>query len=384
MEAALAQLPVDWEYFLEHHWQQKPLFIPAALPEWSQPGFGAPVDADTLAGLALEADIESRLVERDGDRWRLLHGPFTAQDFDRATPWTLLVQAVDHYLPEVAALKTLFAALPTWRMDDVMVSYASDGGSVGPHYDNYDVFLLQGEGHRRWQLGQHCGPENALIDHEALRILAHFESAQEFLLGPGDMLYVPPGVAHWGVAQGECTTFSIGFRAPGMADLLSRRIDAQLEVCPPDLLYTDRGSSVATRAGEIRPEDIARVSDQVAAQISAFSGSSWFGELVTEPRYDVEFSDSDIADAREHLRRGADMVSIPPAGRVAWQILSSGQVCVFANGHSRAFEHTVLTTLETLCSGNVSTAPPVQADIADHECAELLEWLLECGCLDVD
>jgi 50S ribosomal protein L16 3-hydroxylase len=207
----------DREIFLARHWQRKPLLIRAALDN-----FSPPLDRHELAGLALEEGVESRIIEHRDGLWQLHHGPFSEQDFQRDFPWTLLVQAVDHHIPEVSALRRLVDFLPQWRMDDVMASYAVDGGSVGPHYDNYDVFLLQGEGERLWKLGQFCDAASTLLPHDELRILDTFECEQEYLLGPGDMLYVPPGIAHWGIAQGECTTFSIGFRAPRINDMVSR------------------------------------------------------------------------------------------------------------------------------------------------------------------
>ena len=219
------------------------------------PGFTAPITADELAGLALEPYVESRIIERDGGEYRLHHGPFDEAAFNRQLPWTLLVQAVDHWLPEVAALRQLVSFLPGWRIDDVMVSYAGDGGSVGPHYDNYDVFLLQGEGCRRWRVGQWCGEDEPLVPHGELRILARFEEQADYLLEPGDILYLPPRVAHWGIAEGECTTFSIGFRAPRINDMVSRWADDALAQIEPALFYTDPSSEPVTRAGEIRRPD---------------------------------------------------------------------------------------------------------------------------------
>ncbi|MFK7976810.1 MAG: cupin domain-containing protein [Halioglobus sp.] len=387
MPSNATQLPLDWAHFLAHHWQRAPLLIPAALPHWAASETVPPIDANTLAGLALEPELESRLIETTDSGWHLLHGPFVATDFERSHPWTLLVQAVDHYLPEVAELKKMFSALPTWRMDDVMVSYATDGGSVGPHYDNYDVFLLQGEGHRRWRLGQRCGPESALIAHEELRILQDFECTEEFLLGPGDMLYVPPGVAHWGVAEGECTTLSIGFRAPSVEDLLSRRIDAQLEVLPQEQFYRDPYASIATRAGEIRDEDIARLNEQLAEHLQRFASAQWFGELVTEPRYDLAVDTQQVLAHAQRLALGANTVALAPEARVAWQALSSGQICVYANGQSRAFSCGVLTPLSTLCSGEALGALALEGSVQQsvkNDLPELLSWLLECGCLDVE
>ena len=153
-----SQLALDRDRFLAEYWQRKPLFIPAALPD-----FAPPISPDELAGLAMEADIESRIIDHVEGQWHLQQGPFAANDFQRNSAWTLLVQAVDHYLPEVAALRQPIDFLPQWRVDDVMVSYAVDGGSVGPHFDNYDVFLLQGVGQRLWRLGQLCDDSTALL-----------------------------------------------------------------------------------------------------------------------------------------------------------------------------------------------------------------------------
>ena len=152
------ELNLDREDFLARYWQNKPLLIRGAIKN-----FKPPLSSHALAGLALEDDIESRLVEYRDKQWQLHHGPFRNADFHRDNPWTLLVQAVDHFIPEVAALRKLVDFLPQWRVDDVMVSYAVDGGSVGPHYDNYDVFLLQGEGQRLWKLGQFCDGSTALL-----------------------------------------------------------------------------------------------------------------------------------------------------------------------------------------------------------------------------
>ena len=170
-------LNLDRQLFLARYWQREPLLIKNAIVD-----FRTPISSHELAGLALEDAVESRLIEHCDSSWRLLHGPFTESDFLRKSPWTLLVQAVDHYIPEVAALRKLMDFIPQWRVDDVMVSYAVAGGSVGPHYDNYDVFLLQGEGSRRWQLGQFCDETSALVPHESLRILRDFVPREEYLV----------------------------------------------------------------------------------------------------------------------------------------------------------------------------------------------------------
>jgi 50S ribosomal protein L16 3-hydroxylase len=204
--------------FLAKYWQKDILLVRSALAEL--PNFSA----NELAGLALEAEIESRLVVEDIETScrTLLGGPFSAQFIQDLPPshWSLLVQAVDHWVPDIRRLLDRFDFLPRWRLDDIMVSYSVDQGSVGPHFDNYDVFLLQIAGQKRWQIGQVCDQNTTLLADSPLRIMANFTPAQEYLLNPGDMLYLPPRVAHCGTALGDSMTFSIGFRSPTTAELI--------------------------------------------------------------------------------------------------------------------------------------------------------------------
>ncbi len=372
------ELKFDKEAFLAQHWQRKPLLIRNAIP-----AFASPLSADELAGLAMEEDIESRIIENRDGHWQIHHGPFGAGDYQRDTPWTLLVQAVDHYIPAVAGLRRLMDFLPQWRIDDVMVSYAIDGGSVGPHYDNYDVFLLQGEGERLWQLGQFCDAESALLPHDELRILRDFHCSEQYLLGPGDILYVPPGIAHWGIAQGECTTFSIGFRAPRMTEVVSRWADRLLEELDPELFFNDSHIEPVTRAGEIRPRDLERVRAQLQAALDQEIDNHWFGELVSEPRYDCETDDDDFAEARALLASGPGFVALAPAARVAWQ-QEQGGIVVFVNGAHRVFGESVLDCLAVLCESWRLQGPTLAAGLAQAETVALLDYLLENGGIYVE
>jgi 50S ribosomal protein L16 3-hydroxylase len=371
------ELRLDSAAFLAEYWQRKPLLIRSAID-----GFKPPVDSDQLAGLALEEDVESRLVEQRGDTWQLHHGPFEPADFQRDQPWTLLVQAVDHYIPEVTELHRLVDFIPGWRRDDIMVSYASDGGSVGPHYDNYDVFLLQGEGHRRWQLGQRCDESSPLLEHDELRILKSFEPSEEYVLGPGDILYVPPGVAHWGIAQGECTTFSIGFRAPRISDMVSRWADQLLQQMAPGQFFQDAGRAPAARPGEIQATDLEQVRNQLRAALDSAMSSRWFGELVTEPRYDITLDEDELAGARMLLRVGAAAVALLPGAKLAWYTDTAG-LCVFANGESLQCRASVLPSLLLLCDGQQLTAASLDNALTDPDTVLLLDRLLQSGCIDV-
>ena len=192
--------------FLQQYWQKRPLLIRDALPEYE-----SPISQDELAGLSLETEVASRIVEESGadGPWSVQHGPFEEDDFQDMPEkdWTLLVQGVDLWVPEVKELLKRFDFLPAWRLDDIMISYACEGGSVGPHFDQYDVFLLQVEGQRCWQVGEECGAGTPLLEGAELQIIEDFQPVQEWVLNPGDMLYLPPGVGHWGVAESECLTF---------------------------------------------------------------------------------------------------------------------------------------------------------------------------------
>ena len=203
------RLPVTTEQFLAEYWQQKPLLCPQALPH-----FHSPITAEELAGLAMEPDIDSRMVWQDSGVWHQQTGPFAENAFRGEMPWTLLVQGVDRHHPGVSALRNTLPPLPRWRFDDVMVSFATDRAGVGPHFDRYDVFLLQGAGRREWRIGPHCDDETPQLQENGLNLIQPFEAAETYVLEPGDVLYVPPGIAHWGVALGQAITYSLGFRAP--------------------------------------------------------------------------------------------------------------------------------------------------------------------------
>lgn len=305
--------------FLREYWQQKPLLVRDALP-----GFGAELSAEELAGLALEPEIESRLVIERGDRpWTLRRGPFTARDFGRLPParWTLLVQAVDQWVPAARALRQRFDFLPGWRFDDVMVSYAADKGGVGPHVDQYDVFLVQGTGRRRWRIGQRCDATTPLRRDTELRILKHFHTEAEYLLGPGDMLYLPPGLAHWGIAEGPCMTWSVGFRAPSAAEIVQEIAGEAAARFPEDRRFADPGVAWP-RDGEITRPAIARIRrllEEALADEELLS--DWFARYMTERKY----PELDIAPARKPakgiaalLARGV-RIERHPASRFAWR-----------------------------------------------------------------
>jgi 50S ribosomal protein L16 3-hydroxylase len=298
--------------FMQRHWQKKPLLIRQALS-----GFAASLEPAALFALAGLAEVESRLVIGPNDGsvdWKMRQGPFTR----RALPslkrpgWTLLVQGVDLHLEEAHDLLKRFRFVPDARLDDLMVSYASDGGGVGPHFDSYDVFLLQARGRRRWRIGRQKDLE--LVPGAPLKILRKFEPEQEFDLEPGDMLYLPPRYAHDGVALGECITYSIGFKAPARGDLageLLERLAHDAEDAAGDALYRDATQAAVNTPGAIPAglSDFARAAVQRALQDPAMLDRA-LGEYLTEPKPRVWFDapNSDNLDGALRLDRRTRMM----------------------------------------------------------------------------
>ncbi len=344
----------DIDSFLRDIWQQKPLLIRNPWKAWANP-----LDPDELAGLACEAEVESRLVTGGEGQWAVEHGPFGEARFGElgATPWTLLVQAVDHHVADVAALLTPFRFIPNWRIDDVMVSYATDGGGVGPHYDQYDVFLIQGKGQRRWRIGQRCDAHSALLPHEDLRLLAEFEATDEYLLEPGDILYVPPGIAHDGVAVGDdCMTYSIGFRAPSWADIIVDFSEWTAAPLSEDERYKDAGLRSQDNPGEITADALAELQRIVMAELSdpeAFG--RWFGAYSSTPKYpEIDWSPDEpiiIDELRKTLESGAVLVR-NPASRFAFVRQGPNEVDLFVDGEFYCCKGPTATFAEELCASH--------------------------------
>ena len=275
--------------FMRHHWQKKPLLIRQAVPSAQRL-----VTRSQLFELAASDDVESRLVVQRAGAWTLRHGPFkrTALPALKNAGWTLLVQGLDLHLEAARALLDRFRFIPDARLDDVMVSYASDGGGVGAHVDSYDVFLLQTMGKRRWRVGRVRNP--LFVAGAPLKILQGFEPEHDWLLEPGDMLYLPPGWGHAGVAEGECMTCSIGFRAPGREELGRAVLQRVLDAAEPpatNRLYRDGGEAATAAPGRIPSALHAFAADAVARVLAADPGAlaCSLGELLSEPKPGVVF-----------------------------------------------------------------------------------------------
>jgi 50S ribosomal protein L16 3-hydroxylase len=271
--------------FLGDYWQKHPLLLRGGFPD-----FHKAITPQDLAGLACEEAALSRIVLHDAkrDRYTLRNGPFAEKDFARLPKknWTLLVQDVDKWDMDVASLLDAFAFIPSWRIDDVMISYATDGGGVGAHVDHYDVFLVQGLGTRRWRIGADPRAPQDFRDDAELKLLREFAPTHEWLLEPGDALYLPPGVPHEGTAVGDCMTFSIGMRAPSQAELLLDFAESLAEPLGEESRYVDPDLKPARNAGEIDAAAIARAARALTRlrEIDESAMAEWFGRFITRYR----------------------------------------------------------------------------------------------------
>lgn len=278
---------LDWNDFLQNYWQKKPLLIKNAFPSDLLANWISP---EELAGLAMEEDVESRMViEKDGaEPWALSRGPFTEEDFTSTpeTHWTLLVQGVNHWLPEASELLTAFDAIPRWRLDDVMVSFAPEEGGVGPHYDHYDVFLIQGAGLREWRLTKKdCTPENC-IPNMALRLMSVFDTEETYLLEAGDMLYLPAKVGHWGISRSsDCMTWSVGYRSLSAREMLEHFADFAARESIPVHWYQDPCWQNTTVPADVSSSAVAQAKAAIYAMLEDDAMMHrWFGQFVTEPQ----------------------------------------------------------------------------------------------------
>jgi 50S ribosomal protein L16 3-hydroxylase len=271
--------------FLSEYWQKKPLLIRGAIPN-----FTGLLSADELAGLACEEQAQSRLVINRQGKWQAEHGPFNEARFVKLPKkdWTLLVQGVNHHLPEAAALLQQFNFIPHARLDDLMVSYAPDGGGVGPHFDSYDVFLLQGQGKRLWRISEQA--DLTLVEGVPLRILKNFKAEQEYLLTPGDMLYLPPQIVHWGVAVGECMTYSVGFRALSAQELATQFLAYLEESLSPQGLYADSDLKLQKHPAKISKQMVVRVANMLnKIKWSRADVANFLGSYLSEPKDSILF-----------------------------------------------------------------------------------------------
>lgn len=353
--------------FLRDYWQKKPLLIRGAIPT-----FNGLLDPEQLIELACTDDVQARLVTQRKGEFDLQHSPFCHKDFKGLSTvlWTVLVQGVNHHLPAAAELLKQFDFIPHSRLDDLMVSYAPKGGGVGPHFDSYDVFLLQGAGHRRWQISTQ--DDHTLIEGAPLRILKHFRIEQEWVLEPGDMLYLPPHCAHNGIAEDDCMTYSIGFRTPAYQELAEQFLVYLQDRINVEGMYADPDLKTQAHPSEISNDMVHQV-ERAIAQVRWDKGdiANFLGCYLSEPKPHIFF------DAPEKpLSRKKFLAAISEHGVVL--DLKSQMLCrdgsVFMNGESSCASDADYTLLRELADKRVCPSlQPCPESLSEP----LYQWYLD-------
>lgn len=374
---------ISIEVFLRDYWQKKPLLIRNAFPD-----FESPITPDELAGLACETDTARIVIEKGGKHaWEVRHGAFDDADFTNLpeTHWTLLVNDTDQHLAELKAVMEPFRFIPDWRIDDLMISFAVEGGSVGPHVDEYDVFLIQAQGQRRWQITtQPAKPDNFLAGLD-LRIMRDFEAEQEWVVNPGDMLYLPPNVPHYGVALNECMTYSVGFRAPSQAEMLENLVENLLEDPRLKQRFNDSERECQAHPGELTAGDMERLIDFVVDALPQDTQALqlWLGKYLSQPKVDnndtLEPSCLSKAELIKLINRRATFEK-PPGIRFLY-FINDDEICLFANGtlHRAAAEQ--LQFIQYLCNTTIFKHNSYKTHLQDKNALELWRDLLEAGLL---
>lgn len=371
----------DAASFLERDWQRRPRLLRQPWRQWRNP-----LPPRALAALARRAEVESRLVRRRRGEWLLEHGPFTAGRLARLPrrDWTLLVQAVNEHVPAVAALLEAFRFLPDWRVDDIMVSHAVVGGGVGPHFDRYDVFLVQGAGRRRWRLGGPCDDGTPCLPHDDLRLLADFTPREEWVLEPGDVLYLPPGIAHDGVAlDDDCMTYSVGLRAPSRGDLIGHFCDHLLADLDDDDRYRDGALLPRALPGALDEAELRRLHRLVRERVDDTAAfADFFARYVSLRKYPAEPTPRRPVPARLRAALAAGRALVRhPASRLAWRGDASGGA-LYADGECYRVEARAWPVVRRLCGRGPRRL--LARDVAAPAALELAAALHAAGVLVLD
>lgn len=367
------QLNLDWDYFFKTHWQKRPLLIKQGIKN-----FIDPLTADELAGLAMEEEIESRLVShQNGNHWQVSHGPFTNYEHLGENNWSILVQAVDHWHQDAGQLLQPFRRLADWRIDDLMVSYSVPGGGVGPHLDQYDVFIVQGLGRRRWRVGdkdkgqhkQHC-PHPKLLQVEAFSAMIDEE------LEPGDILYIPPHFPHEGYAIEASLNYSIGLRAPNEREMLSSFADYMIANNLGEKYYSDPDITTRQNPAQITDHELEKIRQMMIEPLqNPTIFPQWFGEFISQARHEMDLAPVEppfqSIEVYKQLRIGKSLQRIGGL-RMLWV----AGVC-YLNGEAIVSEQR--QALDIMCQHQVINADLLAQAIEDHRFLTTLTELINRG-----
>lgn len=335
--------------FLNDYWQKKPLLLKGGFKQFTDP-----LTADELAGLALEEEIESRIVSCVNKQWDMQTGPF--EDFSAfgETDWTLLVQAVDHWHPDAAKLLDPFRFIPNWRIDDLMVSFSTPGGGVGPHLDQYDVFIIQGEGKRHWRVGMPDSSLQQLCPHPRLLQVSPFTACIDVITEPGDILYIPPGCPHDGISIENSLNYSVGFRAPAQKDLLTGLADHLIDHDVTGKRFSDNGRSAAKSVGAISDTDLNQVQQLLQQLVNDKTMlPHWFGSLITRAKHELDINEPDphysSEEIAEYLHEGSVLNRSGGLRCCYYQQTPDSDILLFINGDQITLPANELTTAQLVC-----------------------------------
>ncbi|VAW75864.1 FIG002776: hypothetical protein [hydrothermal vent metagenome] len=405
--------------FLKEYWQKKPLLIRNAIPDYS-----CPITANDMAGLACEEGVESRIIlGKNNDHWECRYGPFDDAEFSQLpdTCWTLLLQSCNLYVAEFAQLLERFRFIPSWRVDDIMLSYAAPGGSVGPHTDQYDVFLLQAEGQRHWSISTQAVSSNDFINDLEVKILKKFVAEQSWVLEPGDMLYLPPGVAHHGVAVAsdnvsdsselrsevdslekskDCITISIGFRAPDtlalstalLDEILEQDTEAMVGTSLNSVFYNDSGLPLQKHSGEINAWALQRITSLMQKELTKqITNSVWFGKYITRTDDVVEVPTLDLSSAAvEKLIMEGQQLLRSEYSKFAFIVSelkddnSKQAIQFFCNGEVSYYPLSAFDLISLLCDTRYPSAHLLVNIVKDDDALTLLCELVNQGHFTVE
>ncbi len=380
MNSIFSNTGISLDQFLTEYWQKKPLVIRQALPN-----FQCPINANELAGLACEENVESRIIleTEKGQPWQCHQGPFNESLFSSLpeTHWTLLIQGLNNWVPGISDILNEFRFIPGWHLDDIMASYAPDQGSVGPHYDFYDVFLLQAQGQRRWKVGPMCNQASERLEGTPLRILKHFETEKEFLLEPGDILYLPPLLAHYGIAKGECITLSIGFRTPSETELFSSFADYLCDNPPLEKHMPAAHLPKQTYSGELTAATLKEAKKALQNIIEDEDRlTDWFGKYCTAPKnidtlFNLEEAETFDIDNLEKDLESSTYIRWNEGSRFVFN-QSNTHITLFCDGQAFDLPHSALHFAQQLCAKSVHpTATILPLISSEHTKVALIELL---------
>ena len=374
---------INIDDFLKNYWQKKPLLIRSAFPNYQ-----SPISAEELAGLACEDFVESRIIleNKTEPKWSLENGPFLESRFSQLpqSHWTLLIQGLNKIFPELDDLLHKFNFIPSWRVDDLMASYAAPEGSVGPHLDQYDVFLLQASGKRKWMISEVPIKEDNFEHGLPLKIIKDFKPDKEWILEAGDMLYLPANVAHYGIGIEDCITFSIGFRAPSHSELLTAYVDDHINELDDKFRFQDPTLSSNDNYGEISTNAINNIQQILLSQFSDKNKvADWFGQYITEYLNDYENISNEDITTSEFLDKFKESGFLRrPATVRANYINNKGQFSLYINGIKQDTLPRTNSIIIYFCNHNVLNYNKITSELTENNSINFLFQLYNQGYLE--